>query len=299
MSFEQSMRADGLMPSDIVADGRIRRCKTDAHPSKRNGWYVLHADGRGAWGDWASGSGSALGHWHDAQATLRAADPAAQERIKRQREQERAHRIQAMRSARAFWHQARPLNRPHPYIERKGLSPLGCAGLRQHDGLLVVPVWAGEWITSVQTITAEGEKRFWYGAPVDSGAYALRRDRAAVTVFAEGLSTALAIFQSVRAASVVCCFNAGNLLKAAQAYKPHGSVVIAADHDHGPLMRRGFNPGLDAARKVADLIGCGVAYPQDIEGTDWCDYLKEVGEGAHRKAERAILAAARYVMVST
>ena len=138
MRFEDALRSAGLLPRDIVADGRIRRCSTAAKPAKRNGWYVMHPDGHGAWGDWTTGTGEALGHWRDESATT--ARVFDESKLRAQRDRERANRAQAIRNARLFWHQARPLNRPHPYIDRKGLSPLGCAGLRQHDGLLVVPV---------------------------------------------------------------------------------------------------------------------------------------------------------------
>jgi putative DNA primase/helicase len=296
MSFRATIEAAGLRPREVIADGRIRRCRTESKPQHRNGWYVLHPDGRGYWGDWTSGSGGALGEWKDSVTSYMPPSPAALAKIQAQRERDRAYRQSAIRGARAFWAKARPLNRPHPYIERKGLTPLGCAGLRQHNDLLVVPVMWGDTLTSVQTISPTGEKLFWPGAPVDGGAYVLRRPGAAVTVLAEGLSTALAVFQAVRMASVICCFNAGNLLKAVQHLKPTGSVVFAADNDHATLARRGFNPGIQAATNAAELIGAGVAWPEGIEGTDWADYLAEVGEGAARKVERLILAKAKYVM---
>jgi putative DNA primase/helicase len=299
MSFEQALRFAGLRPrsSDIKADGVIRRCPTESKPGKRNGWFVLHPDGHGSWGDWGSGGGEALGHWKDEHAKVDAAAVARMaEQTRQQRERERAHRLQAMRSARTFWAAARPLNRPHKYIADKGLSPLGCASLRTHDGLLVVPVWLGEWLISVQTITADGAKRFWPGAPVKAGCLVLDRQRPAVTVVCEGLATGLAVFQSMRQARVVVAFDAGNLLPVVGRLKLSGSVVIGADNDHATLARRGFNPGLDKARNAAELIGCGVAYPTGIEGSDWADFLKELGEGSPRKLERAVLAQARYVM---
>lgn len=296
MTFEQALRLAGLLPRGIVADGRIRRCPTEDKPRSDNGWYSLHPDGHGVWGDWASGD---RGSWNDDNATQRAADPAVQERMKRQRDRDRAYRVQAMRSARAFWHQARPLNRPHPYIENKGLSPLGCAGLRTHEGLLVVPVWHGEWIISVQTIGLDGEKLFWPGAPVHAGSYLLQRNGSAMTVLVEGLATGLAIYQSVRNASVIVAFNAGNLLPVVERIKPTGSVCIAADNDHRTLAKRGFNPGLDKARNAAELIGCGVAYPQGIEGSDFCDLLKEYGTGGAKHIERLVLSRTKYVLGSS
>lgn len=291
LSFEQAMRLAGLHPRDVVADGKWRRCATDDKPSKRNGAYVLHPDGRGFWRNWATDDG--VSSWSDDKADhAKAVDPQV---LERRRQRERANRLQAIRSARAFWNNARPLNRPHPYLERKGLTPLGCAGLRQHDGLLVVPVLWKQSLISIQTITVDGVKRFWPGAPVKAGCYVIDRPRAAVTVLVEGLATGLAVFQAVRQARVMVAFDCGNLMPVVDLLRPTGSVCIFADNDHGTEAKRGFNPGREKAANAADLIGCGVAWPTGIEGTDAADFLREVGEGAARKLERHILAAARYV----
>lgn len=291
LSFEQAMRLAGLHPRDVVADGKWRRCATDDHPKKRNGAYVLHPDGRGFWRNWATDDG--VSSWSDDKADhAKAIDPQV---LEQRRQRERANRLQAIRSARAFWNNARPLNRPHPYLERKGLTPLGCAGLRQHDGLLVVPVLWKQSLISIQTITVDGVKRFWPGAPVKAGCYVIDRPRAAVTVLVEGLATGLAVFQAVRQARVMVAFDCGNLMPVVDLLRPRGSVCIFADNDHGTEAKRGFNPGREKAVNAAELIGCGVAWPTGIEGTDAADFLREVGEGAARKLERHILAAARYV----
>lgn len=296
-TFEQSLRLAGLRPREIVADGRIRRCATESKPRKRNGWYWLSIDGRrGSWGDNAVAPRQTLGTWaDDAGTSAYAPSQAERQRQERVRAQERQRRIDSMLGALRFWSAARTLNRPHPYIADKGLSALGCAGLRQHDGLLVVPVWNERRLSSIQTIAMDGAKRFWPGAPVKAGAYFLDRPGAAITVFCEGLATGLAVYQSIRAARVVVCFDSGNLFAVADRIKPTGAVVIAADNDHKTMARRGFNPGIDAARNVADLIGCDIASPDGISGSDWADFLKEKGQGSARQLERLILAKSRYV----
>lgn len=291
MTFAQFCELQGLVMDRGLIEGRWVRVKTVDKPLHRNGAYKFMGD-HGHCQNHATQTEVSTWRADGASATAKAIDPA---KLRAQRDRERAGRIQAMRSAREFWQQARPLSRPHPYIERKGLSPLGCAGLRQHNGLLVVPVWLGDWIISVQTITADGEKRFWPGAPVKAGACVMVRPRAAVTVFVEGLATGLAIYQSVRMAAVVVAFNAGNLLPVVDRMRPTGSVVVAGDNDWGTQARRGINPGIQKATNAAELIGCGVWWPEGIEGTDAADYLKEVGQGAGRQIERQILAKARYV----
>lgn len=291
MDFRTALQAAGLRPRDIVPDGKWRRCATEDKPHKKNGAYCLTPDGLGLWRNWATDD--QVSTWTDGD-TKRAApvDPAIAER---RRQQERADRIQAIRRAAEQWHQARPCRLLHPYLARKGLSALGTVGLRELDGWLVVPVlWRGR-VISIQRIHPDGTKRFAVGAPVKGGHYAITRERAAVTVLCEGLSTGLAIYQCVRNAAVIVAFDAGNMVHAAREVKPTGSVVVFADNDHGTMARRGFNPGLDAARNTADLLGCGVAYPSGIDGTDAADWLKEKGPKGARELERLVLAGMRYV----
>ena len=291
MDFSTALRAAGLRPRDIVPDGRWRRCATDDKPTKKNGAYCLTPEGRGLWRNWATDD--SVSSWTDGSATRAApVDPAVAER---RRQQERAQRLQAIKSARAFWDRATPCRLLHPYLAKKGLSALGTIGLREHDGLLVVPVlWKGR-VISVQTITVDGTKRFWPGAPVKGGHHAITRQRPALTVICEGLATGLAIYQCVRNATVIVAYDAGNLLPVVQELKPHGNVILAADNDIGTMARRGFNPGLDKARNAAELIGAGVAYPEGIDGTDWCDAMREYGPTGARRIERLILGASKYV----
>lgn len=291
MTFEQALQASGLLPRAIVADGKWRRCPTIDKPKKRNGAYVLHADGRGYWRNWATDSD--INSWSDKSVTH--SSPVDLAAIERRRQQERAQRLRAIDGARAHWARCAPAHGLHPYLERKGLSAVGTQALRVWGDALVVPVlWKGR-IISLQSITPDGQKRFWPGAPVKSGALVLDRPRAALTAVCEGLATGLAIFQSVRNARVIVAFDAGNLSPVVDTMRPTGSVVICADDDHGTEARRGFNPGREKATNAAELIGAGVAWPEGIEGTDWADALAEWGVSAHRRIERQIQAKARYV----
>jgi putative DNA primase/helicase len=293
MNFETTLRLMGFHPNVVIDDGRWRRCKTDDKPGKKNGAYCLFADGHGLYKNWATDDKANV--WHDGDATT-APRPIDMARVQAQKDRDRAYRVQAVRSAREFWSRATPLSLHHPYLKNKGLSPTGCFGLRQCDDLLVIPVMWGNSLISIQTIAADGAKRFWPGAPVKQGSFAIKRERAPLTVLCEGLATGLAVFQSVRSANVIVCFDAGNLLPVTEFIKPKGSVVFAADNDWATKIKIGTNPGIDKATNAAELIGAGVAYPEGIEGTDWADFLKEHGEGGAKRIERAILAKARYVM---
>ena len=295
VSFEAALLADGLRPREVIADGRIHRCVTESKPGHRNGWYVLHPDGHGAWGDWASGGGLALGTWR-AEVSRSIEQAGAVAALSRQRDRDRTERVAAMARARQLFANAAPLQGSPKYLAHKGLTMEGCTGLRTWGGQLVVPVRLDHALISVQTISDDGEKRFFRGAPVKGGAYVLTRPRSALTAFVEGLATGLAVYQCVPHCSVVVCFDAGNLAPVIQRMRPSGSVVIAADNDWRTQARRGVNPGLDKARAAAALVGCGVAWPESIEGSDWCDAMSQWGEGAPRRIARLILAKAVYVI---
>ena len=293
MTFEQAMQACGLIPGVIVADGKWRRCRTEDKRSKRNGAYVLHVDGRGYFRNWATDH--AVSAWSDESTQIHAPSAAEMAERERRKKQEREYRMRAIRGAREQWAKARPSRTLHPYLERKALSAVGTSVLRVHGDALLVPVFWRDRLMSIQSIAPDGQKRFWTGAPVKGGALVLDRPRAALTAVCEGLATGLAIFQSLRMARVIVAFDAGNLVHAVDQIRPTGSVVICADNDHGTEAKRGVNPGREKAANAAELIGAGVAWPEGIEGTDWADYLAEVGEGGARKMERLIQAKARYV----
>ncbi|MDR2195730.1 MAG: toprim domain-containing protein [Gallionellaceae bacterium] len=289
-SFDQAMQAAGLLPRAIVPDGRWYRCPTADKPRKRNGAYVLYPDGRGYFMNWALDSG--VSSWRDDSARVQRVDAAA---LDRRRQAERDARLRAIRGARQRWSQARPVRGLHPYLERKHLSAVGTSGLRVHGEALIVPVFWNDRLVSVQSITPDGQKRFWPGAPVKAGAFVMDRPRAALTAICEGLATGLAVFQCVRMARVIVAFDAGNLLPVVQRIRPTGNVVFCADDDHGTQARLGINPGIEKARNAAELIGAGVAWPEGIEGTDWADALVEFGAGAARRIERLIQGRAKYV----
>lgn len=293
MTLVDFARMHGILIDALPPIGVWRRFKTEDKPMHRNGAVKYM-------GDHAFVQNHAtqleVVVWRaDADAPMPVRDLL---RLERQRKAARAHQAQAITSARRYWADSSPLSRPHQYVERKGLTPLGCAGLRINDGRLVIPVMRSNAIISLQSITIEGEKRFWPGAPVKGGAFLIRRRGAALTCLCEGFATGLAIFQSVRNAEVIVAFDAGNLVHVADRLKPTGNVVVCGDNDHRTEQRIGTNPGREKARSAADLIGCGVWWPEGIEGSDAADALKEWGERAARRLEREILAKAQFVVRS-
>ena len=185
MTFEQALQASGLIPGVIVADGKWRRCKTTDKPKRRNGAYVLYPDGRGYFRNWATDH--AVSAWSDESTQIRTPSAAEMAERERRKKQEREYRLRAIRGAREQWAQARSPRSLHPYLERKGLSAVGTNALRVHGDALIVPVFWRDRLMSIQSITPDGQKRFWTGAPVKGGAFVLDRPRAAVTAVCEGL----------------------------------------------------------------------------------------------------------------
>jgi putative DNA primase/helicase len=180
----------------------------------------------------------------------------------------------ATNEAREFYAKCAPLVGGHPYLESHGLDMRGTFGLRvDHKGWLVVPANRGPAISTVQRISPDGDKRFWPGASVKGASYQIGHFDAPLTVICEGLATGLAIFAAVPQSRIVVAFNAGNLRNITIG---DGLAVIAADNDAETESRIGSNPGVVAATEAAEALQCGVAVPQGIEGTDWCDARREL-----------------------
>lgn len=289
-------QARGIRIQALPPMGVWKRYPTDDHPLSRNGavkWMGDHAFVQ----NHATMLEVETWHAHDgSKPYVQTAQDRA--RIDAAKAEERQHRIDGMHGARAQWGRSKRLLGGHPYLTRKGLSMMGCTGLRvTHDDRLLIPMMQRQVLMSTQTIDADGDKKFFPGAPTKGCYYSLLRQRAAVTCFAEGIATALAIFQSIEQANVICCFNAGNMIEVGKFLQPTGSVVWCADNDHGTQAKRGFNPGIDAARNAAELVGGGVAYPEDVFGslTDWADVMKERGIHGKKYLSREILKHAQFI----
>lgn len=291
MTFHDFLISIGLIPRDI-SHGKWIRCSTVSHPRKKNGSYKLSDDGRIGWAqDFAI---------HESPLTWRAdgdvdykVDMTA---INARRNEERRKAIQATHEARAYWMQCKPLRNGHPYLDNKKLTMRGCDQLRAStDGLLVVPIMIDNNIMSLQRINSEGEKRFWYGASAKGGYYEIGSKTASVTILCEGLATGLAIYQSVPNCRVIVAFNCGNMPTVANKLKLSGLCVVAADNDFLTEEKIGTNPGIKSGTEAAEIIGCGVAWPTGIAGSDYADMLLEFGESGAGKVKLSIMRGAKFI----
>lgn len=265
--FIAALRSTGLLVQSVVTDGRLRRVRAEGDGSgQRSGWYVLHAGPpmAGAYGNWKTGASE---QWRDGDvgrlsASERAQLQAAMQRAQRQQQADRAHRQGAARQqAVARWQRAHAACEQHPYLAGKGV---GTHGLRQADGLLLVPMRDGDGrLWSLQTIASDGSKRFQTGGRKRGLYYAIGRQVTDVVCIAEGYATAASIHEATGYPTAVA-FDAGNLEPVARELRgkfPQALIVVCADDDAATALRRGINPGLANAQRAAQAVGGVVALP--------------------------------------
>lgn len=248
-------------PQRITATGELIRfhVKGDRQGS-RNGWAVLHGDGRaaGAFGHWSTGE---QGTWsaHDVR-ELDAGERANVQRmvaLARQRRNVELRDIHdaAARRAAAIWEHASEADPAHPYLRRKGVA---AHGIRQQGVALLIPMRdANGVLWGVESIFPDGTKRFQRGARKVGCFHVLGTitDRAAI---AEGYASAASIIDA-SGWPAVCAFDAGNLPRVAVALReihPAADLVIFADNDTAGIAKGREAAALARARfTVARLQG--------------------------------------------
>jgi putative DNA primase/helicase len=266
-SFRKHCLEHGLDVADgVVPDGELHRV---AHQSskrhEKDGWYVLHLDGKvpvGVCGSfkepsfesqWQAEIGRKL-NWieetehrkwvEDIKRKREAAKQAAQEAAAERAGQDLLRMVDA--------------SPDHPYLQRKRVKPHGIKV--NSAGELVVPIVEGESgeVVSYERIFSDGTKRFLSGGKKKGGFYEIRGTRQVVFV-SEGFATGASVAESTGAA-VFVAFDKGNLAPVAQAVRkmlPAAKIIIAADNDQFT----DGNPGVTAAHEAARLVRGEVVYP--------------------------------------
>jgi putative DNA primase/helicase len=276
MTFIEFARAHGLIVDHTPAAGKWHRVKTETHPHRRNGSVKMADDGRRGWVQDHAAHSEPLRWTADADAVLPKIDRAA---LARRQSEERRTTMRATLAMRDYWRTSVPLRGGHPYLDSHGLDMTGCTGLATNlDGWLSVPAIKDGKLLSLQRISRDGKKLFWPNIPVSGASYVIDLPSATLTVIVEGLATGLAVFAACPLARVIVAFDAGNLSRLQIPMR--GLVTVAADNDLPTFERLGRNPGVDAATALSERIGAGVAVPEGIAGTDWCDWRQE------KRAER-------------
>ena len=251
-TFQEILSAKGLMPSEIIADGKLHRCATRGKPHKQNGAYIAHVDAPATlwWCNWEDGEqGTFTGA--DERTLSQAEKEVLQQRqvaIKRQREAEFARQqAAAAQTAQNELNAALPSSPDHPYLQRKGVPPL--ADIRQNrNGMLLIPVKdASGNAQTLQRIAPDGEKRFLTGGKVHGGYFVIQGKPEKPLAVCEGYATGASIHLACEC-TVYVAFAASNLPFVADAVRnqfPEKSILICGDNDEA-----GRSKGQEAAQKV-------------------------------------------------
>ena len=273
-ALEAILSADiGAELDSVELDGRVHRFRVRGDKARqKSGWYKLFGDRlpAGAFGSWR---GDVCIKWH-AHGTQLLTDAdreeieAIQARVLYEREQEaKRQHAAAAQSAAHIWQTTADAAADHPYLTRKGVKP---HGLHQTaDGRLVMPIYVGDRLTSLQYIDGDGTKCFHAGGEVAAGYYMIpaAQHESRTLYICEGYATGASIAEATGAA-VVVALNAGNLLKVApwiRTQLPDGDLVIVADNDANGV-------GQEKAHEAAALSGARVIVPPE-EG-DANDYAQ-------------------------
>ena len=297
----------GIPPAEserLFLDGRKRRYRVAGdRGAAQNGEYAVFCDERPAgWAkSWSAKHAAEYESWVYFQPGESPWTPeerreyakrmeAQREAAARQREMDRAR---ASAEAARKWEAATEprADRLHPYLRKKGLS--GPHGARLLGNLLVLPVLnASGDVMNVQTIAADGEKRFHPGAPKGGGFFVLggsaEPPEGGREVFlCEGFATGASVHEAT-GRPVIVAWDCGNLPKVAEALRERypGRLVLAADNDR----RTPGNPGMAAAFGLAEEFGIPFAAPRfedGEDGSDWNDYAAL--HGIERTAEDIFL----------
>ncbi len=287
-SFQNVLHEHGLVPEEILADGNLHRCPTESKPRKQNGAYIAHLDKPATlwWCNWETDDQGTF--CADEKQTLSVAEMSVwrerQQSIRRQREAECARRhAEAAQQAKTEWESAKQCNPEHPYLKKKGISPLG--GIRQNnDGALLIPVMDDNGaMQSLQRIYPDGSKRFLVGGKVQGGHFVIQGQEEKPIAICEGFATGSSIHQAA-AWTVYIAFSANNLQPVALSARrkfPDSAIVICADNDE-----TGRKHGEDAAKAAnaqfavpVFATGSGTDF-NDLHQTDSLDAVRSQLEAA-------------------
>lgn len=283
------LKAHGLIPENVVADGAIHRCPTEAKPHSKNGWYILYFD---EWpditfADWGGMQEKTTVKLYEDGGTLtyeeRQRAQEAWERHMLDREEKRSREAdKAAKKAAADLAEGRYADKSFPYLAKKGvLAALGLKVKRcrhpvtgaMEDALLIPLQNAQGNIRTYQRIFADGTKRHLYGGE-KKGAYFLFQGcgaNADLLAIGEGYSTCATIAEAMPGISAISVCDCGNFDPVLQGLKDAGKLnpektLIVADNDHATA----GNPGMTKARQAAEKFGCKWT-PAVPEGSAYAD----------------------------
>ena len=269
--FIKAMQSAKLNPPSNITPGKIVRFPGVNKDSKNQaGWCKLFEDSRGGvFGDWSSDINESW-HFNNKDFTSEKEKQFFEGKIKRAREKVKLEKEKqqqlASKEAKDIW-EASTLVTTHPYIEKKKVK---AHGIRSHKGSLVIPIYYGQEITSLQFIKPSGEKMFLSGSRVKDCYFPIGNieEEEGVLCVVEGHATGASIHEATGFPTLVA-FNCGNLesvAKMARKKYPNVDLVICADDD----FQTEGNPGLSKANHAALIAKARVAKPKfDKDRPEW------------------------------
>lgn len=220
MNFEQFVQTSGLLPRQIIADGRIHRCGTVNHPRSTNGAYMYAGDHGWcmSWEEsdevkwWSSNQEKQVSEY-DKKLWLEQKKKLENQRKKAQQE---AAKNASVLLSKCHLHD-------HPYLKSKQLP--NEFGLVYEDGSLFIPMsnCTTNLLTGLQKIYwSETEekfiKKFIPGMRASESIYKIGQGKKHILV--EGYATGLSVYMAARKlnldVSIVCCFSANNVVNVAK-----------------------------------------------------------------------------------
>lgn len=255
-TLEQAFAQAGLdMPQ--VNGKRMTRFSTDGSKHDRAGWLIQFDDHTGAtFGDWRTGNAWC---WQQASGVDeltpadRAAIKAKAEKARKEAEQQRdSDYAEAAEKASDYLGQME-LASSHPYLEKKHVR---ACGTFTNGEMLVVPVYGQDGLQSLQSIEADGTKRFMPGGKMKGGFFIIGEESETIVV-CEGFATGASIHEAT-GDQVYVAFTAGNLKAVANVVRSrhHGAViVIAGDEDA---------TGRKNAEEAAKAVGGAAVFPVGV-----------------------------------
>lgn len=244
-----------------LEQGRITRCATKDHPTKKNGAYLFAGD-FGWIQNWESNLEPE--YWHD-ETIVKPEDLAAlrsrMESSRKQHAQDRAKdALAASKRAQTIISSAIP--EQHAYLDSKGWRDTGLVWYPNEDtNLLVIPMRIAGMLAGCQLIDRDGNKKFLKGQRTNGAEYVF--GARGIDVWCEGWATARSISECLAMtgvqARVHACFSAGNLKRMAK------TGFVVADNDAS-----------QTGEKAAQATGLPYWLPK-ATGTDFNDYHAAVG----------------------
>ena len=216
-------------------------------------------------------------HYPDQMATALAPRPDVLERRAREDARQQARHAAAAREAQEIWQWARPVGPEHPYLVRKGLDPvpalreLEAPELRALLGyvpaseerplagrVLVVPVWIGRAVSTLELIDEAGNKSSLAGGVKKGGCWIagpapVAGEQAIPILIGEGMATMLSAHRATGWVAMAT-LSSGNLPPVAESMRerfPDADIVVLGE----------LGPGEAKARQAAEMSRARLALP--------------------------------------